>query len=867
MLSPGHESDDGSSINGEGRDLLAFGNSTFEKLLVPLTNGDRSGIGSPFQDQEDHSSLFLDDSMVDMPDEEAKLGEILKNVHPQTRVLFKGRKYNWQAKINLHIHVIEHQHADILEIIGFNTSTFVEADHIYLSAAQIKKKVDNPSALIEKMDTILFEYQKIKIVPPTVDVVQEAVKMHLAATFILDHLHVNVKHHFDIDVKDSDRALRISSAPKAGLPPLTNDVAVSLTIRKPEIVFPTTIKRFGHSATLVGEPVGFKVTKEEEILTKIIMNLNSVSLSNQARRIINRVTLLSTKGSSSHHSNRRTLSFQPAKAANQLEGFAKFRNDNDLLEESLSFLHVSDWLEFMTVCKKWHQVLSHSLKNTHTMVLTSRDYYFHHNRDRDQMVSRGNTSSQRGPRRPKSTPHSSKPHTASSNHRDNDKNDEEEGEDDELREDEEEEYEVDAQGNQIRILYAPKQFKVRNIFLLSETVERLVRAASKHIVELRLHYVILHKDMIGYLSSLTGRLKTLCLGVIKIDDNVYESPVIVAPVPVKEAKPPNNAPPSTHSRSILQNNNSRRNTKENIILPHPPTAIQAPVIVKRVAISRLRFMNGADLKAILFSCGSELTHLEINAAIGEISPEIFKYTPKLAYFSATETLLAPVVRSVHKDLDGNILMQDLISAWSGHNITAPELLTLMADSATEALLLTDKRGKVVTANEPWERMFGHSRVDIVGSGLEFLAGDMTDHDEYEIILEGLKHQLRAEEVTIFLAHANGQPLMAQVIMIPNIVKFKGAPLSYDCLDEPFLMQMALEQEEAVLKKAGTITSVAKMKMDKSRRDWRMFNKELSYHILRFGFLSEPFVPYKPSHTKIKKGGGGDGGKNSPRHYR
>lgn len=35
-----------------------------------------------------------------------------------TITIFKGKKYNWQVKVELHIHIVDHIFLDCLEVIG-----------------------------------------------------------------------------------------------------------------------------------------------------------------------------------------------------------------------------------------------------------------------------------------------------------------------------------------------------------------------------------------------------------------------------------------------------------------------------------------------------------------------------------------------------------------------------------------------------------------------------------------------------------------------------------------------------------------------------------------------------------------------------
>ena len=151
-------------------------------------------------------------------------------------------------------------------------------------------------------------------------------------------------------------------------------------------------------------------------------------------------------------------------------------------------------------------------------------------------------------------------------------------------------------------------------------------------------------------------------------------------------------------------------------------------------------------------------------------------------------------------------------------------------------------------------MFEYSRREVYGRNLEFLAGVMTDLDEYEIILEGLKTQIRSEEVTLFLHDQENRPMLVQVILLPNLSKYRGLALTSDCLNQDFIGQIALEQEEAIA--SGTpgtgISSRDFKNQSKVKNDWRISNKELSYHLLRFGIVCQPFEAYQRQHIQFRK---------------
>jgi len=55
--------------------------------------------------------------------------------------------------------------------------------------------------------------------------------------------------------------------------------------------------------------------------------------------------------------------------------FHKFRQDDDLLSESLSFLHISDMMLYRAVCKRWNDVLGRYIRTCEKLVITARSEY------------------------------------------------------------------------------------------------------------------------------------------------------------------------------------------------------------------------------------------------------------------------------------------------------------------------------------------------------------------------------------------------------------------------------------------------------------------------------------------------------------
>lgn len=243
--------------------------------------------------------------------------------------------------------------------------------------------------------------------------------------------------------------------------------------------------------------------------------------------------------------------------------------------------------------------------------------------------------------------------------------------------------------------------------------------------------------------------------------------------------------------------------------------------------SQCRYLNNADLKAILFVCGSGLTSLGLRTSMGALTSEAFQLTPKLAQLEIEDSQVAKLVVSVRGRMQVVVPMKDLVETLAG--IQLADLLALASD-ATDAYLIADKLGKVIAANCAWTTMFGFSSSQIARKDIvELVAGPVSTKEDLAAIRNALKSQLQPEECTTFLYGNDGRPFLCQVIVLPNLVFYQGdSLLPSDCFEALFVAQQALEQEEDVLHG----------KRGQSGR------KASSYHLLRFGQVSEPLIPAK-----------------------
>ena len=677
-----------------------------------------------------------------------------------TRTIYKGRKYNWQAKVNLHIHIIEHKFLDTLEIVAFNTSILTEAAHVYVSTSliQSKIKIEYSQHLIEEVHK---EYSKLNMKPPAKGDIEALLRRNAISSYICDRLTVTLMPTFSVDVKDIMESYRIpvgkgtelrrntldatrsaadrshieSAAPFAphhsvwsgkrstAINPIPTNAeqirtpstgsgcgsggvvassngavhqqqmaTVSLLQRKPEALEETEIKRFGKSTTLIGTVIGEGVNAEEDLLGKFISQHNSPAMVN-TQNVMSRLSNL----------NIGKARKAQARVRNQklLRGFQKFRNDNDLLQESLSFLHVSDLMRMRCVCKRWSLVLSNALQSATNVVISSRDYYNRELiaaaaaavlRDKDNVGQPDGEVSRQASPVPEEEPvgESDHPHTTN----------------------------IDEHGSLVTAKRAKAKKRKhrgmggkawsrtshtttddadegggsasvwRKVFVRPSTLFTVLEISSRNIHTLKLHYVVINLKFIGHLSTLAGRLKVLSLGIIKLDDTKVDeealqraaeaeqarkeavaaaalqaerearlavrrgysrpfgsrtpSPVPTpnprSPLPLTDRSPsrsPTPPPPNLNGqltpsrRGIIGRPHASglvSGRASSAVTPEPPDGAGGippdltpppPLLPAELPVSALRYMNGSDVKSILFTCGSDLLHLELSITIGK----------------------------------------------------------------------------------------------------------------------------------------------------------------------------------------------------------------------------------------------------------
>ena len=430
---------------------------------------------------------------------------------------------------------------------------------------------------------------------------------------------------------------------------------------------------------------------------------------------------------------------------------------------------------------------------------------------------------------------------------------------------------------------------IRRTFVLPETLNRLFQLSFLLIRDLTLNYVIINKEFLDSLEKLSGHLERLSLGIIKVIE--YRK------APETEEKSPTKTATNAATTAEEHESPNRRSTQANITSPqHPPPPSSSNPSSRRNSrnsslhghhphhphrshhpsydIQSFRYLNADDVRTILYNCGSELISLELSITIGELPSDIFQFTPKLEKFHILHTMISYECESIHSEIDGSMPIQEYTNYMTG--ITLPELLFYFSDNPHEALMLLDKRGKVIVVNEIFEKLFHYDRVKIFGlNHISFLIGKLTNQRIYENFQESLKRQLKNEEFLLTLYTSDGFPILIQMFFLPNLTKYSGLPLTANCLSEEFLTDLAFDHFGYDVKnnkenKKDLLTSKSpkgsknntynnkspnrnprKITMSpaqpgqglRSSREWKIHYKDFSFHLIRFGVLSQPILPY------------------------
>lgn len=444
----------------------------------------------------------------------------------QVRTLFKGKKYNWQAKANFHIHLIEHIHFDIIEVVAFNTGNFQEAPHVFVPRSVVNAKVVvsvSPVVVSE----VRHEFALLGIEPPTLEEIEDVVRRNEISAFILDRISVSLYPTFTIDVRDFENTYRVQAgnrpdgsdgdaqhdARRGSVSQWSKDVlsgaltgvanahynaldeiepeTFSLLHLKPEAVDPAVIKRFGKSTTLVGEVMrDERVSKYAKLLHDFVAQYTSPDAQKLSKDTAQRISQLHKK-----HKDRSL-----ARKVNT--AFHKFKHDEDLLQASLAYIHVSEYIQLQIVCRLWHRVLFAALRGMAHMHISSRDSYLCELSCLQPLGNKRVGYTLRRPASSASAPISEQGDAAP-------------------------EPTLGTPSSEVHV--SPQaRLQWRSVFVLPQTVESALGSTAVRLHTLQLHYVVLDSQLLTALGRLNGALRHLSLGIIKVDEDVADEPPLAA---------------------------------------------------------------------------------------------------------------------------------------------------------------------------------------------------------------------------------------------------------------------------------------------------------------------------------------------------
>jgi hypothetical protein len=269
----------------------------------------------------------------------------------------------------------------------------------------------------------------------------------------------------------------------------------SLVHPRPHGVHNSYIKRIGKSTTLIGEAMrDEKISRYQKLLQELVTKYTSAEAQHITKDTAHRISFLN-KAHRSRNIARKVMTT-----------FHKFKHDEDLLQASLAYLHISDLFALQTVCRLWHRVLFATLRGTTHMHISSRDA---HMQEMPHLTALGASvvgyrrKRNAGSTRPRlGTDGSQQDSTATpSGHSSRNNN-----------QTEDEQYSTAEM----------ERLQWRDVFVFPATVLRALTSSAMHLHTLRLHYVILDSEVLSHLRTLDGVLKHLSLGVIRMDDGAVE---------------------------------------------------------------------------------------------------------------------------------------------------------------------------------------------------------------------------------------------------------------------------------------------------------------------------------------------------------
>eukprot|EP00599_Poterioochromonas_sp_BG-1_P006423 CAMPEP_0173145878 /NCGR_PEP_ID=MMETSP1105-20130129/8154_1 /TAXON_ID=2985 /ORGANISM="Ochromonas sp., Strain BG-1" /LENGTH=532 /DNA_ID=CAMNT_0014059961 /DNA_START=423 /DNA_END=2021 /DNA_ORIENTATION=- len=114
----------------------------------------------------------------------------------------------------------------------------------------------------------------------------------------------------------------------------------------------------------------------------------------------------------------------------------------------------------------------------------------------------------------------------------------------------------------------------------------------------------------------------------------------------------------------------------------------------------------------------------------------------------------------------------------GHTLRLSNLLRLML-SCNNAMILTNKDGRIVHVNTAWCQLTGYSLIDIEGKTCKFLQGPDTDHDLTKKMKDDLMYD-RNTAITVYNYKKDGERFLNKIIAVPIHGGYLEPGISHYC---------------------------------------------------------------------------------------
>lgn len=268
-------------------------------------------------------------------------------------------------------------------------------------------------------------------------------------------------------------------------------------------------------------------------------------------------------------------------------------------------------------------------------------------------------------------------------------------------------------------------------------------------------------------------------------------------------------------------------------------------------VRELPCLDSTGLKSILLLCCKDLLTLSLDVTIQSYitsNKDIFECTPSLVSLAVTDgsaSTSSTVIKSYSIDDDitfngYNLQPCDPIYLQNKYqNIRMSELLQAIS-LINESILLLDYHGFVITGSHAFEKHSGHHIHDIYKINWK---------DACQSVLTKEKHIKQMERIiksntisngsntssyhTICdtFACKNGTLYNAQIVLLSNVVVYKGI-IDRHCLKSETISAV-IDQEQQQSQDGSTKQFIG-------IKNWLESQNDKSYHLLRFGLLSNKF---------------------------